>query len=194
MTSPAKIRANRRNALRSTGPKSPAGKAVAARNARRHGLTVPVLDEPSLVPEVVALARRIETSVRGYAADAAGHVLACRVAETMIDLARVRLAKAPFVAALDADPGDGATLAQLWRLDRYERCTRGRRARALEEFGAAAAAARARQAVRDKTKPPRITLSSQCSSVCPYARRAIARVTAAMNAARASGSAAPCGA
>ena len=44
MTSPAKIRANRRNALRSTGPRSAAGKAIAAANSRRHGLTVPVLD------------------------------------------------------------------------------------------------------------------------------------------------------
>ena len=61
MTSPAKIRANRRNARRSTGPRSRAGKAIAARNSRRHGLTLPVLDEPSLAREVVELARRIET-------------------------------------------------------------------------------------------------------------------------------------
>jgi hypothetical protein len=46
----------------------------------------------------------------------------------------------------------------------------------------------------DKTKPTRKTLQSQCLSVYPYAIRAIARVTAAMKAARASGSAAPCGA
>jgi hypothetical protein len=160
MTSPAKIRANRPNSRRSTGPKSPAGKAIAARNSRRHGLTVPVPGEPSLVPGVVALARRIETSVRDYAATAAGHALACRVAETMIDLARVRLAKAPFVAALDADPGDGATPAQLWRLDRCERCARGRRKRAVEDFGdlvilmrVAAALARRAAARDDKTKP-----------------------------------------
>jgi hypothetical protein len=47
MTSAANIRANRRNALRSTGPRSSAGKTIAARNSRRHGLTSPVLDEPS---------------------------------------------------------------------------------------------------------------------------------------------------
>jgi hypothetical protein len=160
MTSPAKIRANQRNALRSTGPKSPAAKAISARNARRHGLTVPVLDEPSLVPEVVALARRIETSVPDYAANAAGHVLACRVAEALIDLKRVRLAKQPLAAALDADPRNRDTLAKLWRLDRYERCARGRRKRAVEEFNdlvipmrVAAVLARRAAARDDKTNP-----------------------------------------
>jgi hypothetical protein len=134
MTSPAKIRANRRNALRSTGPRSRAGKAIAARNSRRHGLTLPMLDEPPLAREVVALARRIETSVTGQDADAAGHVLACRIAEAMIDLGRVRLAKLPLAAALDADPADRDTLAQLWRLDRYERYALGRRKRAIRQF------------------------------------------------------------
>ena len=39
MASPAQILANRRNAARSTGPRSAAGKARAARNALAHGLT-----------------------------------------------------------------------------------------------------------------------------------------------------------
>ena len=73
MTSPAKIRANRRNALRSTGPRTRAGKAIAARNSRLHGLTLPVLADPSLSGEVVALARRIETSLLGRAADVRAH-------------------------------------------------------------------------------------------------------------------------
>jgi len=36
--SPAQIEANRRNARKSTGPKTPAGKAVAKRNALKHGM------------------------------------------------------------------------------------------------------------------------------------------------------------
>jgi hypothetical protein len=136
MTSAAKIRANRRNALRSTGPRSLAGKAVAARNARRHGLTLPVLDEPALSREVVALARRIEISEMRRAADAAGHALACRIAEAMIDLKRVRLAKLPLTAALHADPCDRDTLVELSRLDRYERYALGRRKRAIRAFAA----------------------------------------------------------
>ncbi len=39
MTSDAQISANRRNAKKSTGPKTAAGLAVASRNALRHGLT-----------------------------------------------------------------------------------------------------------------------------------------------------------
>jgi hypothetical protein len=38
MASQAQIEANRRNALRSTGPVSPAGRAKSAQNARRHGM------------------------------------------------------------------------------------------------------------------------------------------------------------
>ena len=39
MTSEAQIAANRENAKSSTGPKTEAGKAASARNARRHGLS-----------------------------------------------------------------------------------------------------------------------------------------------------------
>lgn len=38
MTTPRKAAANRANALRSTGPKTPDGKAAASRNAIRHGI------------------------------------------------------------------------------------------------------------------------------------------------------------
>jgi len=39
MTTPAQIAANRRNALKSTGPRTAAGKAASSRNGLRHGLT-----------------------------------------------------------------------------------------------------------------------------------------------------------
>jgi hypothetical protein len=90
---------------------------------------LPVLDDPSLSPEVIAVARMIETSTTGREADAAGHLLACRIAEAMIDLKRVRLAKLPLVTALHADARDFRALVQLSRLDRYERSALARRAK-----------------------------------------------------------------
>ncbi|HEU5274963.1 MAG TPA: hypothetical protein VFU97_14975 [Xanthobacteraceae bacterium] len=142
MTSPAKLRANRRNAAKSTGPKTAAGRAKAARNARRHGLTLPVLGDPALSREVEDIARRIEVSVTGAAADSPGHAHACRIAETLIDLKRVRDAKLPVVAELHADPTNAmAPVRALARLDRYERRALWRRRLAVREFAAAVAPA-----------------------------------------------------
>jgi len=79
-------RANRANAKSSTGPKTSGGKARAAQNAFRHGLNVPVLSDPSLGPEVDAMARRIA----GPNADADTQEHARRIAEAQVDLDRVR--------------------------------------------------------------------------------------------------------
>jgi hypothetical protein len=57
-----KLRANRANSLRSTGPKSAAGRARSAQNARRHGLGTPVLSDPALSAEVEIMAQRIAGS------------------------------------------------------------------------------------------------------------------------------------
>lgn len=63
MTSTAQIRANRQNARRSTGPRTPLGRSASSQNARRHGLTAAppgeavlahlraILDDPSATPE-----------------------------------------------------------------------------------------------------------------------------------------------
>jgi hypothetical protein len=64
MTSERKAQANRDNARKSTCPKTPRGKVRAARNARRLGLSVPVLADPVLCEQVAMLTREIagETS------------------------------------------------------------------------------------------------------------------------------------
>ena len=137
MSDTARARASRRNAARSTGPRTAAGKAIVARNATKHGLSLPVLADPCVAPEVEALARTVETSVTGRAREAPAHALAARVAETMIDLDRVRDAKRPLVAALHADPRHAMKpLRELARLDRYERRALSRRRSAVRAFAA----------------------------------------------------------
>jgi hypothetical protein len=51
MTSLRQIESNRRNALRSTGPKSETGKQSSSKNAVRHGLTAETVIEPLEDPE-----------------------------------------------------------------------------------------------------------------------------------------------
>jgi len=146
----ARLRANRRNAHKSTGPKTPAGKAAAARNARRHGLSLPVLFDPAVAPEVEALARRITQSVVGSAADPRHHELACRVAEAQLDLVRVRTARLPLAAAIATDP---AALKQILRLDRYEKRALSRRKFAMRAFDDVALPAAAARRHFGRTKP-----------------------------------------
>jgi hypothetical protein len=148
MTSPAKRRANQRNAAKSTGPRTPAGKKTVARNAFRHGfsLPLPVDNDPTLAGEVLALGRRIALSVRSahlriaddVPVDPACLERACRVAEAQIDLIRVRTAKVPLTTAMGADLTNcSGPIKQLLRLDRYEGRVLSRRKRAIREFDAA---------------------------------------------------------
>jgi len=89
LTSARKIKANRANARASTGPKTAPGRARAARNALRHGLTLPVCSDRASFKDLEALAREIA----GTDADAEMQELARRVAEAQIDLRRVRYAR-----------------------------------------------------------------------------------------------------
>jgi hypothetical protein len=85
----ARNRANRRNAKRSTGPQTPAGKARASKNALQHGLTIPVTLDIGAEERIDRLAELIA----GSGADAARSEHARRIAEAQIDLCRVQLAR-----------------------------------------------------------------------------------------------------
>jgi hypothetical protein len=100
VASTRKIRANRANARASTGPKTAQGRARTARNALRHGLSVPVFSGSVFSEEVDALAREIT----GPDADAEVLELARRVAEAEIDLRRVRYARHELLNRALRDP------------------------------------------------------------------------------------------
>jgi hypothetical protein len=100
LTSDRKIRANRANARASTGPKTARGRARAAGNAFRHGLSLPVSSDPFLSEEVEALARELAEPE----ANARIKELARRVAEAQIDLRRVRVARHRLLSDALNDP------------------------------------------------------------------------------------------
>jgi len=87
MSSAGKINANCANARASRGPKTAQGRARSARNARRHGLSLPVLSDRALSDEVEALA----CEIAGTGAPPEMHELARRIAEAQVDLRRYRL-------------------------------------------------------------------------------------------------------
>lgn len=100
MTSTDKVNANRANAGASTGPKTARGRAHSARNAHRHGLSLPVLADPALSEEVEALA----CEIAGAGATPEIHEFARRIAEAQIDLRRVRLARHDLLSRALSDP------------------------------------------------------------------------------------------
>ena len=93
MTSLRQRNSNRRNALRSTGPRSAAGKISASKNARKHGLSQP-LD----VTEVAAPLAQIQHILRasGY-----GEGQAYRIALCILDYERVKRAEGELAYRLD---------------------------------------------------------------------------------------------
>ena len=84
-----KAETNRANARASTGPKTGRGRARSARNAFRHGLSIPVESDQVLCEQMQALTRQIA------GADTSIHIqiLARRIAEAQLDLLRVRCAR-----------------------------------------------------------------------------------------------------
>jgi hypothetical protein len=98
MASERQIAANRRNARRSTGPRSGAGKKRAGRNAYRHGLTLSITSTS-------AFAKQLDTLVRKIAGDTEDAIMLERaraVAQAELELARVRRAKVALIERASA--------------------------------------------------------------------------------------------
>ena len=135
MASSKRIAANRRNARKSTGPKSVLGRSRSSRNALRHGLAVPVEADPQVRDEVKKLAKAVAAAAGLARPGEAAHAFA----EAEFDLLRIRklkstvLNEAGFIAGGDLD--DLASLNdKLSKLARYERRAFSRRKRALRSL------------------------------------------------------------
>src|ERR1700694_5119226 len=125
MATERQIAANRRNARKSTGPRSHAAKKRSCRNAYRHGLT-------SSLPSSAAIAKRLDEFARKIAGDSKNEILlehARCAAQAELDLARVRRVKVALIQRVSAlgalDPPQGfGSLAEEIRYNRFCRAER----------------------------------------------------------------------
>jgi hypothetical protein len=139
MSNTKQIEANRKNAKRSTGPRTALGKVRARHNALRHGLAVSIASDPELSAEAECLARLMvldddDPSRLHYARIAA---------DAEIEILRVRKVRTQLLSGSAPESGnlDGShiqplleILPQLTKCDRYERRAFSRRKRAIREF------------------------------------------------------------
>jgi len=100
VTSDRKVQANRANARRSTGARTSHGRDRSAKNAFRHGLSLPVHLDPEWSDEVETLARQIA----GPGANAELQELARHIADAQVELCRVRHARHQFLSHALNDP------------------------------------------------------------------------------------------
>src|SRR5262245_19179619 len=98
MASERQIAANRRNARKSTGPHSGAGKKRASRNAYRHGLTLSITSTAAYAKQLAKLVREIA----GDSKDAIALEHARAIAQAELARARVRRAKVALIERASA--------------------------------------------------------------------------------------------
>jgi hypothetical protein len=121
MASERQLAANRRNARKSTGPRSGAGRKRASRNAYRHGLTLSITSTAASAKQLDILVRKIA----GDSEDAIVLERARAIAQAELELARVRRAKLALIERASAfgelDPPQ-LTVTQMIRiLNTYDR-------------------------------------------------------------------------
>jgi hypothetical protein len=130
--------ANRKNALRSCGPRTPEGKQHSRNNAHQHGLATRIGSAHAERLRINHIASKLAAGSNDtWAIDHARHVAECQV-----HLERVKAAAAQATRKLaDTDPYDReqvkASLKLLMRLEPYERKARSRRKSAISAFRSA---------------------------------------------------------
>lgn len=156
MTSLRKVEANRRNAARSTGPRSVQGKLRASRNALKHGLSTPATNEPEYADELERLTQQLTAGE----SDLERLALARSAAEAELLLKRVRLTRSVLlkwaIGKLNRDTAMALKpvrnkaasvvkgLGAISRLERYERRAFSRRKRLFRDLASCLDGARNR--------------------------------------------------
>jgi hypothetical protein len=127
MTSTRKLSSNRKNAQKSSGPKTDAGMHRAARNALKHGLAIPINTIPEFRKDIETLALMI--------AHAGGlktvTELSRQAAEAQLDIFRIRKMRATILASEISYEERNQRLS---KLETYERRAFSRCKRALRAF------------------------------------------------------------
>jgi hypothetical protein len=98
MASDRQIVANRRNARRSTGPRSDAGKRRSSLNSFRHGLAAGITAYPEHAKQIETLARKIV----GKTTDVITFECARTIAQTEFDFAQIRRVKVALISRVMA--------------------------------------------------------------------------------------------
>ena len=116
--------------MRSTGPKTAAGKLKSSRNAYRHGLSGPVPLDSVTSAKADAIAR----ALAGEQATEDRIMSAATFARAQLELLRIRSIRAERLAKIDLNGNNLEELRRLAALDRYERYALTRRRQASIKF------------------------------------------------------------
>jgi len=136
MATAKQIAANRRNAQRSTGPRTTAGRSMSSRNALHHGLSLPQEKEKDAATRAAIneLSQLIASDYRNNQR----FVDTEDAAAALLDLIRIREVRHQMLATMDLATATPKQLQRLLAIDRYESRARTRRRRAsvrLEQDG-----------------------------------------------------------
>ena len=142
MPSQRKIHANRLNSLKSSGPRTAAGRRIAARNSLKHGLASISHDQPAAIACIERLVEaycgaQMDPSIRRQARAVAESELSLRaVRQRQRDVLEQRLIGAQPAVSRDVNEHEAIQGAapELKRIERYERRAWSRLKRAMRDF------------------------------------------------------------